>query len=285
MRLGGPVSNFVNSEEWIQKLKNNGYSAAYWPLDNNQSETVIEDYSQAAISEDIIIAEVGAWSNTISADNNVRDSAVSYCKERLALSDRIGAKCCINITGSRGEQWDGPHVDNFTEDTFTLIVDTVRGIIDSVKPKRTFYTLELMPWAFPDSAESYMEIIKAVDRKQFAVHLDPVNIISSPRSYYNNALIIKECFNKLGPYIKSCHAKDIKISGNLTVHLDEVIPGTGNLNYPVFIKEISKLGEDMTLMLEHLSTEEEYVKAATNIRKIASESGVIIKSLIGGHND
>ena len=58
-----------------------------------------------------------------------------------------------------------------------------------------------------------------------SVHLDPVNMICSPQRYFNNAAFLRECFAKLGPYIKSCHAKDILLRDTLTVHLDEMRPG------------------------------------------------------------
>ena len=62
-----------------------------------------------------------------------------------------------------------------------MIVQTVREIIDAVKPVRTFYTLETMPWMYPDSAHSYLELIRAIDRERFAVHLDVVNLVCSPQ--------------------------------------------------------------------------------------------------------
>ena len=153
----------------------------------------------------------------------------------------------------------------------------VREIIDAVKPKRTFYTLETHPRAYPDSPDSYLALIKAIDRKQFAVHLDPVNLINSPRRYYNTADFLRECFSKLGPYIKSCHAKDTLMSRKLTTHLDEVACGKGNLDYRVFIKEMGKLGPDAPLMMEHMRTEEEFADAAQYIRSIANEVGVKIR--------
>ncbi|MHC4542678.1 MAG: sugar phosphate isomerase/epimerase, partial [Planctomycetota bacterium] len=82
----------------------------------------------------------------------------------------------MNISGSRGERWDGPSPKNFTDETFDIIVATTRAIIDEVKPTRTYFTLETMPWAYPDSADSYVALLKAIDRKRFAVHLDPVNL-------------------------------------------------------------------------------------------------------------
>ena len=50
---------------------------------------------------------------------------------------------------------------------------TVREIIDAVRPTRAFYTLEPMPWAYPDSVDSYLRLIAAIDRRAFGVHLDP----------------------------------------------------------------------------------------------------------------
>ena len=156
------------------------------------------------------------------------------CRTSLALADRIGARCCVNIAGSRGEQWDGPDAANLTKQTFDMIVDATRSIIDAVKPTRTYFTLETMPWAYPDSPDSYLQLLKAIDRKQFAVHLDPVNIVCSPQRYYANGQLIRECFEKLGPHIRSCHAKDIVLRPQLTTHLDEARPGRAGWTTPRF---------------------------------------------------
>ncbi|HEY5560414.1 MAG TPA: TIM barrel protein [Clostridiaceae bacterium] len=266
MRFGGPVlSKFSNPAEWISELKRLMYNAAYCPVDSKQSDAVIKSYVDAAKLNNIIISEVGAWSNPLSSEETTRKKATSYCKEQLYLADKVGALCCVNISGSRGELWDGPHPDNLTRETFEMIVDVVRDIIDSVKPKKTFYALELMPWMYPDSTDSYLELIKAIDREHFAVHLDPVNIISSPQKYYCNGDIIKDCFQRLGPYIKSCHVKDISLAGDLTVHLSEVIIGKGSLDYSSFINEVSRVNPEIPLMLEHLSCEEDYTLAAENM--------------------
>jgi sugar phosphate isomerase/epimerase len=260
-------------ERWVGLVKKEGYSASYCPVQPGADDATIRSYENAAKKAGIIISEVGAWSNPISKDDKIRHEAIKKCKDSLALADQIGAQCCVNISGSRGDVWDGPDPDNFSKDTFDLIVQTTREIIDAVKPLRTFYTLETMPWIFPDSPDSYLELMKAIDRKQLAVHLDPVNMISSPRRYYSNGAFIRECFEKLGPYIKNCHAKDIRLTDELTVHLDEVLLGTGGLDYYVFLKELSKL-KDIPLMLEHLETEEEYKQAASNVRKIGASAGI-----------
>ncbi len=275
MRLGGPVfGKFDSPGEWTRAVKQAGYTAAYCPFESDISDDELKEYVQAAKKEDIIIAEVGAWSNPISTDEAERRKAIAYCQKQLELAERARAKCCVNIAGSRGEQWDGPSADNYSDDTFALIVDTVREIIDAVKPKNTFYVLEPMPWIYPDSADSYLRLIHAVDRKGFAVHIDIVNVINSPVKYYRNGDLIREWFMKLGPYIKSCHAKDIKIGSKLTLHFDEVVPGRGALDYHTYIREVARLDPDMPFMLEHLKEPEQYAEAAAYVRKVAKECGI-----------
>ena len=274
LRLGGPVfEKYKDPDGWVKAVKKLGYRAAYCPVRADAKDDVVKAYARAAKEADIIIAEVGAWSNPISPDEKTRREALKKCRTQLALADRIGANCCVNISGSRGRQWDGPSGENLTDETFDMIVETTRAIIDDVKPSRTYFTLETMPWAYPDSADSYVRLLKAIDRKHFAVHLDPVNLVCSPQRYYRTGRLIRECFEKLGPYIKSCHAKDILLQMKLTTHLDEIRPGLGGLDYATFLKELSKIPET-PLMLEHLKGAEEYRKAADHIRTVAKTVGL-----------
>ncbi|UCH35995.1 MAG: sugar phosphate isomerase/epimerase [Armatimonadota bacterium] len=275
MHLGAPVFEKCDDPEaWVAALKQLAYGGAYCPVGADAGDDVVRAYAAAAEQAGIVIAEVGAWSNPISRDDETRRAALEHCRNQLALADRIGARCCVNIGGSRGEKWDGPHADDMTDDTFDLIVETTRSIIDAVRPTRTFYTLETMPWMYPDSADCYVRLIEAIDRKQFAVHLDPTNLISSPRRYFNNGAIIRECIAKLGAHIRSCHAKDIIMSDSFMVHLDETRPGLGILDYRVYLAELAQLDPDTPLMIEHLATAEEYTLAAEYIRSVADEIGV-----------
>ena len=273
LRLGGPVfEQFGTPEEWIIALRKLGYRAAYCPVSPGAEAKLIKAYKEAAAKNDIVIAEVGAWSNTIDPDQEKAKMAIRKCEDSLALADEIGANCCVNVSGSRNpKNWAGPHKENLTEETFDLIVETTRKIIDAVKPTHTYFTLEAMPWAYPDSADSYLNLIQAIDRERFGVHLDPVNLVTSPQIYYRNGEMIRDCFQKLGPHIRSCHAKDITLrEDNSIPQFDEILAGKGNLDYPVFLAELAKL-KDVPLMMEHLNSAEEYAQAAAYIRSVGEK--------------
>lgn len=267
------MEKFDSPDGWTKAVKALGYSAAYCPASVKDGPELIRLYTQAAERANVVIAEVGAWSNPLSPDPQIRGEALDKCKRSLELAELIGARCCVNIAGSRGGKWDGPSAADLTRETFDRIVATTQEIIDAVSPQQTRYTLETMPWMYPDSPESYQELLRAIDRPGFAVHLDPVNLVNCPSRYFRTGDLLRDCFARLGPQIRSCHAKDIALADRLTVHLDEVRPGTGNLDYRTYLRELDRLDPDTPLMLEHLPNEEEYDLAAAYVRKIAQEIG------------
>ncbi len=278
VRLGAPLFGKIEDpDSWVAALKRQGFRAAYCPVQPGATTETIKAYENAARKADIVIAEVGAWSNPLSDDAKTAQEAFKKCVDALALAEAIGANCCVNISGSKNPtKWAGPHKDNYTQATFDQIVSITRQIIDEVKPIRTYFTLEFMPWSYPDSVDSYLRIIKAVNRKQFAVHLDPMNIIESPRDFYGNGAIIKDCFKRLGRLIRSCHGKDIILKDDVyTPQLVECRPGLGQLDYQTYLTELSKL-KNIPLMLEHLPNAEEYEKAAAYVRAVGNEVGVTL---------
>ena len=278
VRLGGPVFDpYEDPGEWIRLLKKSGYRAAYCPVKPGADPELVRAYKDAASKHDIVISEVGAWSNPVDPDQDKAEKALQMCIEGLELADRIGARCCVNISGSRNEQyWAGPHKDNYSPEVFDLVVEITRKIIDAVKPKQSHFALEAMPWAIPDSTDSYLSLLKAIDRPQFGVHLDPVNMIRSPREYFNNGALIRDMFSRLGPHVVSCHAKDIILrEDNYIPQLDELRAGLGKLDYAVYLQEIAKLG-DVPLMMEHLENAEAYDRAANHIRFVAESVGISI---------
>lgn len=275
IRLGGPVpGRFADPVEWVKSVKSLGYSASLSPVQPGSPGELIRAFREEAKKNNIVIAEVGAFGNNIlDPDESARKDAVKKNIEALQLADEIGACCCVNTSGAIAEIQDEPNRGIYSKKTFDMVIETVRYIIDQVKPVNTFYTLEAMPFMIPDSPDNYLEIIKSVERKKFAAHLDPVNMISTPQRYFNNSLFLKECFAKLGPYIKSIHAKDVIISKGL-VHLAECRPGLGALNYMVLLQEAAKLG-DIPIILEHLNTQQEYKLAADYIRETGKKEGMI----------
>jgi len=276
LRLGGPI--FAKSDDpavMAQAHRDLGYRAAYAPTveleDRDRIREIVSEYS----AKDVVIAEVGAWVNMVDRDPVKRKKNITYVTQRLALAEELGARCCVDIAGSfNPDAWDGPDPDNFGPEFFAATVEVVRQVIDDVQPKRTRFAIEMMGWTLPSSPDEYLELIKAVDRRSFAVHMDACNLINSPYRIYDNASVIEEAFKKLGPWVASCHAKDVAWVPGSQVHFKEVIPGTGVLDYATYLRELARLPADVPLMLEHLGSAEEYQQGSDYIKSVAQGEGL-----------
>ena len=267
MKLGtsSPLSH-NSASDWAAKHKKLGLRAINFHLTCDDDQALVDEYVKEAASNNLTIAEVGVWRNVLDLDPDKRKEAMRYCIGQLELADRIGARCCVNIMGARGERWDGAYKENFTKETWDLGVKTIREIIDSVNPKNTFFTIEPMPWMFPTGPDEYLQLLECVDRDRFAVHMDIFNWMTTPGRYFLNEEFIYESFEKLGRYIKSCHLKDVLLKDDYTLCLKETYPGNGGVNIKYLIEKGLEADKDMTYIIEHLDTDEEYLRSVSYIK-------------------
>lgn len=275
MRVGAAVFRAGTPEEWVQRHREKGFGAAVFPLDSRADGRLIDEYAQAAREAGLVIAEVGAWSNPLDPDEEKAQAALKWNIGQLRLAERVGARCCVNISGSLHPQlWMGAHPGNLSEETFDRVVALTRRIIDEVQPQRTGYALECMPWSFPDSVDSYVRLLEAVDRPAFGVHLDPCNLISSPRLLFGNARLVEDAVARLGRRMLSVHIKDLYLNpGAANVELTEVPLGEGACDLGSWLKCLSAL-PDVPLILEHLPDEATYDRAWAALRRLARQAGV-----------
>ena len=279
MRLGGSVMKPYNSpKEWLAHVKELGYSAVIFPVESTAPLSVIREYEQVCRDNDLLIGEVGAWRNVMARDPKERAANMDWNIRQLELAETVGANCCVNISGSFAEMWDGYHPDLDTKETWDLVVSNTQKIIDAVKPTRTSYSLEPMPWMVPESPEQYLQLLKDVDRPAFKVHLDYCNMLNSIERYRHASEFITHCFDLLGENIVSIHAKDaLIVQGALPVNINEIMPGKGSIDLSLVTKLAHQLGDDIPVFVEHLDTHEDYLQAAAAMREAARKANVPVK--------
>lgn len=255
-------------EEWARKHKELGLSAVVFPCVYTDSTKKIDEYVSVCKEFDLRIAEVGAWRNLLTSNQEEQMQNFEYCAGQLEMAEYIGADCCVNISGTTGEIWDGAYRENYSEKTYAEIISCVQKIIDMVNPKKTFYTLEPMPWMHPYSPEDYLQMIKDIDRDGFAVHMDIFNMINTPEKYLFNKEFTDNAFSVLGKFIKSCHIKDVIMKTNLTTIIEETFVGNGGFDLKNYINQINNISSDMPVIIEHLGSEDEYINAVKHIEFI-----------------
>lgn len=275
MRLGGPIFRRVDGfEEEVALHRKLGFGAAFCKFVEDPGKR--KEYKQAYAEADIVLAEYGAYCiNILDTNPTVRQQNIDEICRRLEYADEMGARCCV-IHGGTVEtgDWGNANPLNMSEQSFAETVTIVQGILDRVQPSTTKLVMETESYLLPDSPENYLRLLEAIDRPGLAVHLDPINITSSPWRFYNNALFIRQCFAMLGPWIVSCHAKDMNMPPkHATVRIDETFVGDGVLDYGTYLNEIAKLSPAPTLMIEHLN-ESQLIQGLRFLFRKAEESGI-----------
>jgi sugar phosphate isomerase/epimerase len=276
LRLGGPIFEKSGDPAVLaQAHRALGYRAAYAPDVKLTDQSRIRSMVREFAARDVAIAEVGAWVNMMDPDSEKRRKNLAHVQERLALAEELGARCCVDIAGSYDPKvWFGPNPKNMSQEFIDATIENCRKLIDAVKPSRTKFSIEMMPFNFPTGPDDYLKLIQGVDRKTFGVHLDVCNVMNSPDRVYHNGDVIRECFRKLGAWIVSCHAKDLTWEEYFQVCLRETVPGRGVIDYKIYLECLSELPADVPLMLEHLKTPEEYAEARRYVQGVARSCGL-----------
>lgn len=275
IRLGAPVSVPGDDPDALARAhRAKGYRAAYCPDLRLDDRERIRATVEAFARHDVVIAEVGRWVNLLDPDPEARRKNIATITEGLALAEAVGARCCVDIAGSLSTtSWFGPHPDNLSPRFFDAAVENARKVLAAVKPTRTTFCYEMMAWSLPDSPDACLRMLRAVDRKAFAVHLDPCNLVNSPERYYRSSDLLRECYAKLGPHVASVHAKDLTWDVEMAVHFREVRIGLGSIDYSVWLAEHARHAPDVPLMLEHLPGEADYDAARDHVRSVGDRIG------------
>ena len=265
MRLGATIGDYLGTEDpdaHVAECRRQGYRAAPCPEVAIGDRDRIRDIKRAFGEADIVIGEVAAWVNPLHPDADKRRANRNTSERPPWLTSwepvvRDGRR---SYDGS--DNWDshvGHHPQNFSEEGFEAVVEWVRQVLTEVEPRRTKLTLEMSPWTLLDGPEIYLALLEAIDHPGLGVHLDPANAVREPRIYYATTDLLNRCFDILGPWVRSCHAKDIHFALDArTVAIEEVLPGRGVLDYRTYASRIERLSPDMPLIIEHLATEPEY---------------------------
>ena len=195
------------------------FRAVTAPFNWHTPKAEVEEYFDICHRRDVLIAEIGVWKNLFDPDPARAAEAMDYAMGQLALADEAGIPCCVNIAGAASEE------------TYARIVESIRAILDKVKPKQAFYCLEPMPWMVPDSPDAYLTLIK--DTRMYPTRL--------------------------------------------TVLLEECSPGEGTLDYAEVLRIMDRhLSADAPVLLEHMTTFEEYRIAYDYVAVQAQRAGIAI---------
>ena len=285
IRISGrvPFKKGDDVGEYVKNLRGAGFSATSFGPDPwySMSDSQLREFRAVQKQHDVVVYEIGGYRNLLHTDETVRREymkRIAYCIE---AADKVGCPMVGTISGSRnpeGNEWRdnyAVHPDNWTLETWNLLIDSVRQILRDTSGMKVVIGMEAQITTNQDTPLSHKRLMEDVGDERLKVNLDPTNMCHLYNHFHTTDLI-NECFDLLGEDIMGCHAKDTYIlPHSQTVHVQEVCPGRGNMDYETYIVRMSRLEWPRSLHPEHIPADQ-YPEAFAYIRKVAAKVGVKI---------
>jgi sugar phosphate isomerase/epimerase len=244
IRLGGSLryDTAKGIGESVRALRQAGYTGcvtgpAPWDA---MSDSQVSELRAALKQHDVVIFEVGGYTNMIHPDMSVRRENLKKLAHCIETADRIGCPMVGTISGSLDPvNFFNVHPENWTEATWKMLVESCRQVLRDTSGMKAAIGMEAQVTTNIDGPKSHRRLIDDVGDARLAVNLDPVNMVSFER-YFHTTELITECFDLLGETILGCHAKDsYVIPDQQTVLVQEVCAGRGVMDYETYLVRLS----------------------------------------------
>lgn len=229
-------------------------------------------------------------------DPAVRDGIIRVIHRGIEVARELGAPVALIRPGSLNPAGAyAPSRKNHEPACMERLVETLRRVADKAETEGQVLVIETYATTIMNSPETNVQVVQAVGSERIRIVMDYVNHFQSLAQVYDSTARINHIFDIMGPVCPVGHCKDITVGNGLALHLDETIPGEGELAIATALRRWHALHPDGYMLLEHapgdklpneLSLEDQklfehaphkgYALGARNVHRIAKEAGIEI---------
>lgn len=285
MRLGvvGLVSDFrkLNQQEIdaVKELQFTGISYHFASANIPQvSATECDQFRFLLEKADLDLVQFGITYSECLFDPNpsVCQAAIEAVNCGMPVAKELGAFHYLFRPGSLNTDgaWTS-HRDNFLPESMERLIETLKPIAEHAERVELTLVMETHAVSIMGSPETCREVVEKVGSDRLRIVMDFVNHFQTLRQVYDSEARLNHIFDVMGQVAPMAHIKDIRVENGLVLHLNEEVPGEGELELGVALKRFDGLYPDGYGLIEHLPNEK-IPLANTNVRKIAYENGVNI---------
>ncbi len=201
----------------------------------------------------IEIVALFGYFNVVDPNEDRRKVGEARMNTYLRNWKRFGCPIVSTETGTFNaeSQWiEDPK--NYTEAGYVACREAFKKLADTAEKAGATVAIECYWRNVIDSARRAERLLKEVDSPALKLTMDPCN-------YFRNEDIprmratLEDIFKRVGRHSVVAHAKDVKASpkGSQTP-----AAGTGDLDYPLFLRLLTELDKEMWLLLEHVTAKD-----------------------------
>jgi len=242
-------------------------------LDKNNTKKVRDTFR----AHDLPICAVSGYTNVIHPDLEHRKANVERLKEIIRNARNLGSPYVISETGTyntESEWMSDPK--NKSEEGFEACRRVISELAQEAYDHGAMFLLETYVNNVVGSVEETVRMFAQVDHPGLGLLMDPTNYFESHNIDAMDR-VINQVFDTLSDKIKIAHAKDVARAGDdksekhanigdkdaLASHtfrgVGEIVlnaPGTGSLNYDLYLERLAEKHPNIPVIIEHLSEDD-----------------------------
>ncbi|MCL6509294.1 MAG: sugar phosphate isomerase/epimerase [Anaerolineae bacterium] len=209
---------------------------------------------RAFTDADLEVAQVNGWYEPLcSYDDDVRAAGVSGMQALVRIGRLMDAPSVYVRPGGHNPNghWYA-HPENHSPRTFDRLVDSLRKVCAVAQAEGVPVAVEGHVLSALDTPQRVRDLLDAVGSPMLKFNYDPVNFVGTVRQVHDTSSVLNELYALLGRDIVVAHAKDCRLADQLVVHIEEVVPGSGAMNYELFMRQFQRVCPNGYFIIEHL---------------------------------
>lgn len=223
---------------------------------------------------DLVQFGIGFGECLFDPDASVRERVIEKVESGIEVARQLNAMGCLIRTGSLNPAGSYvPSRENRTPDARAQLVDTLKAVAAKAETEGVDVVIETHVLTIMGTPEINRDVLADVGSARMSVVMDYVNHFQNLDQVYDSTKRIEHIFSIMNPISILGHCKDIKMSPGLVLHIDEEIPGDGELDLATALRLWHEAHPDGYMLLEHLPNEQ-YPRAAANALEVIRANNI-----------
>ncbi|QND63733.1 sugar phosphate isomerase/epimerase [Mesorhizobium loti] len=272
-------------EETAKKIRGHGFNTVQLDLHFKDIDLSAGQITKDKAKEvrdtfrahDLPICCISGYTNVIHPDLAHRKANVDRLKEIIRNARQLGSPYVISETGTyntESEWMSDPK--NKSEEGFEMCRKVISELAQEAYDHGSMFLLETYVNNVVGSVEETVRMFAQVDHPGLGLLMDPTNYFES-HNIDQMDKVLNQVFDTLADKVKIAHAKDVARAGDdksekhadigdddaLASHtfrgVGEMVlnaPGTGSLNYDLYLQRLSQKNPNIPVIIEHLSEDD-----------------------------
>ncbi|MDE0428199.1 MAG: TIM barrel protein [Caldilineaceae bacterium] len=223
---------------------------------------------------DIVQVGIGYQACLFDPDDEARSLLLEEIRRGFGIARALGAHAALIRSGSLSANGSySPHRENHRPACRDRLLDSLRWLASVAESLEQTVVVETHLLTIMRSPEFNRAVIRDVGSARMRLVMDYVNHFQSLHQVYDSRERLRHIFDCMGPVSAIGHCKDIAVRDGFVLHMDEEVPGEGELDLGTALRLWHEEHPDGYMMLEHLP-DESYSLAAANVHGILEKERI-----------